>query len=637
MGIVFKINLILLAVVVFLGSLMGALFIESQKQHLSEELDRRINLIGGYLSQSIEPAISSGDLATVDLHLQAAGLDKEIAYVMVKSAEGEIQAARWENRTTGNVSEYSFPLRLAEKNREKTGARFGAISSNTSKIIGELTVGVDLTLQNAAIRRLLWATITSIITAAILSMVVGLICVRMLLHKSVLPLVEGMRRIGAGEIDYRFSIETRDEISEIGKRFNEMADRLFETLVSKQGLEAIVEERTSELKVALEERIRLTEQLIQAQKMESIGRLAGGVAHDFNNLLTPITGYADLLKRDLPPESPGAVKVGLILKAAERAKELVKQLLSFGRKQILEMKSLDLNQVINSIYPMLRRTIRENIDIRLSLVQGVYSISADANQIDQIIMNLLVNAQDAIPGKGVITIETAPVILDDEYAAMHSGVTPGRYMMMAITDNGVGMNYETRQRIFEPFFTTKGVGKGTGLGLATVYGIVCQHGGNIWVYSEPDNGTTFRIYFPLIDAEPQPEGSISPMQSVLAGRNRCIMVVEDNEMVMELVCEMLIRNDFEVITAECPEDALRKSEGRHIDLLVADVVMPDLTGPELYAKLVSKTPDLKVLYMSGYTNNAIVHHGVLDEGVNYIQKPFAMAEFAEKINYILAS
>ncbi|BEH08989.1 hypothetical protein GSUET_06010 [Geobacter sulfurreducens subsp. ethanolicus] len=398
-----------------------------------------------------------------------------------------------------------------------------------------------------------------------------------------------------------------------------------------------VYEDITEQKLAEEERKLLEEQLIQAQKMESIGRLAGGVAHDFNNLLTPIFGYSELLKNDLPGNEKGLNKLGNILMAAEKAKALVQQLLSFSRKQVMEMTVIDLNSVIRAFQGILRHTIRESIDIRLHLTEESYSIRADRNQLEQVIMNLVVNAQDAIDEHGVITIETAPVLLDDEYAQQHQEITPGRYLQLAITDNGCGMDQETRQRIFEPFFTTKGIGQGTGLGLATVYGIVRQHRGNIWVYSEPDKGTTFKCYFPLVDEALTSERFIEHDPVSLAGEQRTILLVEDNEMVRTMVNELLTKQGFEVLVAEDPKQARQSCKGRSLDMLITDVVMPYMSGLELHAKLLESYPGLKVLYMSGYTSNVIVHQGVLDEGINLIQKPFAITEFARRVETILTS
>jgi|GEM_PF-703888 len=393
----------------------------------------------------------------------------------------------------------------------------------------------------------------------------------------------------------------------------------------------------SERKEAEAEKQTLMTQLGQSQKIESVGRLAGGIAHDFNNLLTPILVYAEMVKRRLPPDSRDAGRLDGIIQAADKARILTQQLLSFSRKQILEMKTLDLNEVIRAFHDILRRTIRESIAINLHLAEGEYGIRADRNQVEQVIMNLAINAQDAIADTGTIVIETAPMTLDDEYARSHAGVAPGRYLMLAVTDTGTGMDQETLDHLFEPFFTTKEVGKGTGLGLATVYGLVNQHGGHIWVYSEIDRGTAFKIYFPLADAAPEADGPAETgtgAGAVQAG-DHTILLVEDNEMVRNLVSDLLDSHGCRVIVAEGPRQALDLSAGQALDLLLTDVVMPDMNGPELYRILLGAHPDLKVLYMSGYTDNAIVHHGMLDEGINFIQKPFTVKDLARKIDAVL--
>ncbi len=391
----------------------------------------------------------------------------------------------------------------------------------------------------------------------------------------------------------------------------------------------------TERKQVEEERQLLEEQLIQAQKMESIGRLAGGVAHDFNNLLTPIMCYTELLKRDFSDNEGAATKTVSIMNAALKAKNLVQELLCFSRKQVLDMKTIDLNKTIKSFNSILRHTIRESVDIRLCLAERRYFIRADSNKIEQIIMNLAVNAQDAIGEVGTITIETSPVLIDDEYARQHGDLKPGHYMMLAVTDDGCGMDQETQQRIFEPFFTTKTVGKGTGLGLATVYGIVRQHGGSIWVHSESGKETKFKCYFPIVDEAPVCNQSAVHDIISLVGEQRTILLVEDNEMVRTLVDELLTKNGFEVLVAEDPVQALRISEGRMLDLLVSDVVMPDMTGPEVYSRLTENHPGLRVLYMSGYASNVLAQKGAFGSRVQYIQKPFTITEFAKKIEQIL--
>ena len=389
--------------------------------------------------------------------------------------------------------------------------------------------------------------------------------------------------------------------------------------------------------IDISQRRQLEEQLLQSQKLESIGRLAGGVAHDFNNLLTPIIGYSELLKRDLPEDSPAVVKIGQIMKAADKARILIQQLLSFSRKQILDMKVIDINQVLGSFYGILRCTIRENIEVRLNLASTSCGILADPHQIEQIIMNLVVNAQDAISGNGVVSIETALVELDEEYCLQHKGTVPGHNMMLAVTDDGCGMDKQTISKVFEPFFTTKEVGQGTGLGLATVHGLVKQHGGNIWVYSEPGIGTTFKCFFPVVAEMPVVDQHVAAKPVVFTGKKCNILLVEDNEMARNLAYEILKEHGLSVIVAENPLQALQMIDGVTIDLLITDVVMPGLTGVELNHRLLKIYPDLKTLYMSGYTSNVIVHHGVLADGINFIPKPFTVNDFAKKVEVILNS
>lgn len=434
-------------------------------------------------------------------------------------------------------------------------------------------------------------------------------------------LQEASRRLAGGDLNTRVSdLVKGGELGNLGQAFDEMA--------------RLLALREQEQQTAVKEKKLLLEQLSQSQKMESIGRLAGGVAHDLNNLLTPILGYADLLKREYSHDARAVERLDHILTASEKAKRLIQQLLSFGRKQILDMKTIDLNQVLSSFYDILRRTIRENIDIQMHLSKELCSIRADKNQLEQIIMNLAINAQDAIEENGRITFETAPAVLDEEYACQHVAVKPGQYFMLAVSDDGCGMDDGTLSQIFEPFFTTKGVGKGSGLGLSTVYGLVKQHGGNIWVYSEPGKGSIFKIYFPAVGGRPVDEEDAVPEHCVIA--MKCaILLVEDNEMVRGMVRDVLHSCGCAVIEARGPRQALEMANGKHLDLLVTDVVMPDMNGPELYTRLSEFYPALKVLYMSGYTKNVIVHNGALGEGVNFIQKPFAVHDFIRKIEEIL--
>jgi len=377
------------------------------------------------------------------------------------------------------------------------------------------------------------------------------------------------------------------------------------------------------------------EQLRQSQKLEAIGQLAGGIAHDFNNLLTAILGQTELLLRQLKDE-PLRQRVGGIKKAGERAAALTHQLLAFSRKQILEPKVIDLNDVVTDTDKLLRRLIGENIELVTMRDPALGRVKADPNQLGQVIINLAVNARDAMPDGGKLTIETKNVYLDEAYARKHVSVRPGRYVMLAISDTGHGMDDATQQQIFEPFFTTKEVGKGTGLGLSTVYGIVRQSGGNVWVYSEVERGTTFKIYLPLIEEETESAEQGVGLPDLPQG-TETVLVVEDNDAVRELARDILEIEGYTVLEASHGSGALQICERQEepIDLLITDVVMPEMSGRQLVAQLSHKCADVKVLYMSGYTDNAIVHHGVLDADTNFIQKPFTPDALARKVREVL--
>ena len=384
------------------------------------------------------------------------------------------------------------------------------------------------------------------------------------------------------------------------------------------------------------ERKTLEEQLRQSQKMEAVGQLAGGVAHDFNNLLTAITGYSDLAIRRLKAEDPLRHHIEEIKKAGERAAALTRQLLAFSRKQVLQPRVLDLNAVVSEMEKMLRRLIGEDMEFRTALASDLGSIKADPSQIEQVLLNLCVNARDAMPGGGKLTIETSNVYLDEEYASRHVGVGSGDYVMLAVSDTGCGMDDETLAHIFEPFFTTKEMGKGTGLGLSTVYGIVQQSGGSVWVYSEVGRGTTFKVYLPRVGEDAREyRRSASPEES--ARGTETILLAEDDELVRRLAREVLEMYGYGVLEAANGGAALLICE-RHagpIDLLVTDAIMPEMSGRELSERLSSLRPRMKVLYMSGYADTAVVHQGVLDEWANFIQKPFTPDALTRKVRELL--
>ncbi len=392
----------------------------------------------------------------------------------------------------------------------------------------------------------------------------------------------------------------------------------------------------TERKKAENEKAQMEQQLHQNQRLESVGRLAGGVAHDLNNMLTPILGFGELLQVKTNSDEERREYLEEIMKAGRRARDLVRQLLAFSRKQTLEFKTIDLNILLKDFEKLLRSTIREDINIRLIPAESLPLIHGDVGQVEQVVMNLVVNAQDAMPDGGVLTIETTLVELDESYAAEHAEVTPGPYIMLAVSDTGHGMDAEISKHIFEPFFTTKDKDKGTGLGLSTVYGIVKQHGGNIWVYSEPGKGTTFKVYLP-VSRETLIEKETEEKKDTVTHGSETVLLAEDDEIVRKLAMTVLEQNGYTVITANNGAEALLALESHDgpVHLLLTDIVMPEMNGRELFNTIVEKYPNLKVLYMSGYTYDVIAHRGVLDEGVAFIQKPFAIHDLAVKIREVL--
>jgi PAS domain S-box-containing protein len=389
-------------------------------------------------------------------------------------------------------------------------------------------------------------------------------------------------------------------------------------------------------KRAEEEKVKLEGQLQQAMKMEAVGRLAGGVAHDFNNLLTVISGYSDLLLQKFGKESPLRGHVEEIKRAGERAASLTQQLLAFSRKQIIEPRVVRLDLLVADMQAMLTRLIGEHISIQVGTGKSLGSVKVDPVQFQQVLMNLAVNARDAMPGGGKIVIETSNVDLDETYCALHPYVIPGRFVMLAISDTGHGMSEEIKGHIFEPFFTTKERGSGTGLGLATAYGAVHQAGGSIEVYSEVGIGTTIKTYFPRVEGEAAIP-VIDDRPADLPGGTETVLVVEDESIVLTLCVRILERLGYKVLQARNGTEAIAEAKGYggRIDLLLTDVVMPGMNGADLAAQLVLHHAEMKVLFTSGYTDDAIVRHGVLDEGVSFIGKPYTPSTLARKVREVI--
>lgn len=375
-----------------------------------------------------------------------------------------------------------------------------------------------------------------------------------------------------------------------------------------------------------------------AQKLESLGRLAGGIAHDFNNVLTAIFGYMELASEELPPNHPVQVRLRDTERAAESAAKLTQQLLAFARRQIIQPRLIRLDELVQNIQPMLQRLIGENIELRVK-VEQVHLVKVDPGQMEQILVNLAVNARDAMPEGGVLTIGVEDVFIDETYAQRHEEVLPGNYVMLTVSDTGVGMDQSIHQHIFEPFFTTKPQGRGTGLGLATCYGIVKQAGGHIWLYSEPGHGTTFKIFLPHAEGAPE---ELQPHESTLPPEPKgteTILLAEDEPSVREVAASALRAQGYTVLEAGSGEEAIRLAE-RHPDpihLLITDAIMPSMSGRDLAEHLQQTRKVEKVLYISGYTENAIVHQGVLEQGIFFLAKPFTPSSLLRKVREVLDS
>jgi PAS domain S-box-containing protein len=510
-------------------------------------------------------------------------------------------------------------IRLRDITAKKAGERglrelAAIVESSEDAIIGENLEGV-ITTWNAAAEKIFGYKASEAI---------GRHAAMMLPLESAGEVAENIERARGGEGFRRESVRAGKE----GKR---LAASLTVSPIREDGkvvgISTIVRD--------ISDRKRLEDQLRQSQKMEAIGRLAGGIAHDFNNLLSVIVGYTYVLQSSLPDDETLRSSAEQVMSAAEKASSLTRQLLAFSRRQVLQAEVIDLNDILAGMEKMLPRVIGEDVEVRAVRTPEIKRVKADPGQIEQVIMNLAVNARDAMPQGGKLTIETADVQFDVHDAAMHN-VRPGDYVLLAVSDTGIGMDAETRAHIFEPFFTTKEAGQGTGLGLATVYGIVNQSGGHIWVYSEPGKGTTFKIYFPATTAEPEPSRISRESQFALTG-HETVLLVEDEASLRSLIEQVLGNQGYKVLVASMGEAALEivKRHKEPIDLLITDVVMPKMGGQVLAEQMKTSHPEMKIIFMSGYTNNALLHNESLKEGALFLQKPFTPDVLLRKVREAL--
>jgi|GEM_PF-1621369 len=460
--------------------------------------------------------------------------------------------------------------------------------------------------------------------------------VRYILHQ-VQDVTEFIRKYHLGTVPQADGIHLDPQMVELDivRRAHEIQEANLELRTSQEQLQGQFLDRTQALAEAMEAIGKRDELLRQANKMEALGRLAGGIAHDFNNLLTVIYTCAEQLTRklgDIP-------HLNLLKTASERGAGLTQQLLTFSRQQVMTLKVLDLGSILSTSGNLLARVLGEDIDVKIISEPNLRKVQADLNQIDQVIMNLAINARDAMPNGGLLTLEAADVDLDENYARCHPGVKAGPYVMLAVSDNGMGMDKATQARAFDPFFTTKGAGKGTGLGLATVFGIVQQTGGHIFLYSEPGSGTTFKIFFPEIPAgldEQVPDSILEsdPLDEIGEGK---LLVVEDEESVRAMIQDLLVEIGYEVDVVQDGNEALQviSSSTTPFDLIITDVIMPGLNGRELSSRVDKIRPGTKVLFLSGYTNDAVLRNGVLEAGLPFLQKPFSTSQLRRKVREVL--
>jgi len=562
--------------------------------------------------QAINETLRTGEKVEFEaVRIRKDGTQVEVASTIspIAGASGEIVGASSISRGIGERKQAEAALRTSE-------ARYRDLFENATDLIATVDLDSRLTAVNESFLRTLGYTRDELLGRPLRELVPE-------------EWHEQLERARVGKLgDHESTVYEHELIAKDGSRVQvEVASRLIEEDGRPIGVEAICRN--------ISERRLLEDQLRQAQRLEAVGRLAGGVAHDFNNLLTVISGYAEALIDDSEPGT-ASEELREIAAAADRATVLTRQLLAFSRRQVLQPSIVNLNEIVEGIMPMITRLIGEDIDVVTSLDPDLDRVSADPNQIEQVLLNLVINARDAMPTGGKLTIVTSNADLDESYVAEHTEAHLGAHATLSVTDDGIGMDSDTLARVFEPFFTTKGVGTGTGLGLSTVYGIVKQSGGNVWVYSEPGHGSTFKVYLPSVAETADPTLPVRPAEAGPGG-TETILIVEDEDAVRTLAAGMLGKRGYSVLATGSAAEAIRLADMHNgtIRLLLTDLVMPEMSGRELASRITARNPSLRVLFMSGYADEAVTRGGELDPGAAFIEKPFSANDLARQVRRTL--
>jgi signal transduction histidine kinase/ActR/RegA family two-component response regulator len=609
----------------------------SFRQKMVEEISILAEIIGNNSSA----ALVFDDPESASEVLSALGARPSIHSASIRTVGGQIFASYSRSGESGQL-EGAVPDNVSER-FEGGYLHLSRPIVLEGETVGSVHVRTDLSEFSARTQRYSTIVVIVFLVSALVALWLSS-RMRAMISSPIRDLAEAANRV-SGEQDYATRVAKRgnDELGVLTDSFNGMLGQIQRRDAELKTAHGELESRVEQLQQEIAERERAEKalqesekQLRQAQKMEAVGQLAGGVAHDFNNLLTAIKGYSEISLMRLKTDDPLRGNIEEINRASDRAAALTRQLLAFSRKQIFAPKNLDLNEAVKNMEKMLKRLIGEDIQLTTIPDSQLPLVKADPVQLEQIILNLVVNARDAMPTGGKITITTGNVRLGADYAEQFPEVIPGSYVLLSVSDTGCGMDADTQTRIFEPFYTTKEQGKGTGLGLSTVYGIVKQSGGHVSLYSEPGAGTCFRVHLPQAQCEDKADETAGRETSIHKG-TETILLVEDEDLVRKMAHEVLSMSGYKVLEAPHGDEAIelcRRHDGE-IHLVLTDVVMPRMNGKEVVERISPLRPDMKVLYMSGYDDKAIVHHGVLEEGVAFLPKPFSPSELAAKVREVL--